>query len=135
MIHVYLLGIMANNKFPWGFCKIEVKCGERALQCEGRCTQWFHCRCVFGFEIRFLCQKRNGTVLVALVIYIYLSTGSMLLMFFTLTSRRIFQLQNLQLESSSIYDCCGHVPFAGLMSDKAASDILKDNQLSQYNTS
>jgi hypothetical protein len=51
MIHVYLLGIMANNKFPWGFCKIEVKCGERALQCEGRCTQWFHCRCVFGFEI------------------------------------------------------------------------------------
>ena len=37
-----------DDSFPCRFCTVD---GDKALQCEGRCTQWFHCRCIFGFEL------------------------------------------------------------------------------------
>ena len=36
-------------QYPCGRCKVEVKDGDQAIQCEGHCSAWFHCSC--GLEL------------------------------------------------------------------------------------
>ena len=64
-----------DDSFPCGFCTVDINDGDKALQCEGSCTQWFHCRCIFGFELtlahnikHYHCLKRNGGVQTAMEI-------------------------------------------------------------------
>lgn len=40
-----------NTQYPCGACKGTVGDKDKALQCEGACSQWFHCRCIFGMEL------------------------------------------------------------------------------------
>ncbi len=48
---------------------VNIKHEDKALQCEGKCNRWYHCRCIFGFELkaalsikRCLCLTTNGYV-------------------------------------------------------------------------
>ena len=44
--------VMADaESYPRGKCSVDIKHGDKALQCEGNCMQWFHCGCIFGFEL------------------------------------------------------------------------------------
>lgn len=41
-----------------GLCKLPVKNGNKALQCEGPCSFWFHCDCIFGCKINSTQYKK-----------------------------------------------------------------------------
>ena len=38
-------------QYPCGACKLEVKDGDHAIQCEGDCACWFQCTCGLGFNL------------------------------------------------------------------------------------
>ena len=38
------------TSYPCGACRKNVR-ENKALQCEGTCCQWFHCTCIFGYEL------------------------------------------------------------------------------------
>lgn len=39
------------GRYPCGACKREVKDDDKAVQCEGHCSAWFHCSCGLGLDL------------------------------------------------------------------------------------
>ncbi len=40
-----------SSSYPCGLCKLSVKESDKAMQCEGPCSCWFHCDCIFSRKI------------------------------------------------------------------------------------
>lgn len=38
-------------QYPCGICKLDVNDSDQAIQCEGYCASWFHCKCGLGFKL------------------------------------------------------------------------------------
>ena len=45
-------------QYPCGRCKLEVKDGDQAIQCEGHCSAWFHCSCGLGLNLTSVQYER-----------------------------------------------------------------------------
>ena len=51
-LHAYgTMAAVSTMSYLCGLCKLPVKHGDKALQCEGPCSFWFHCDCIFGRKI------------------------------------------------------------------------------------
>ena len=48
-------------QYPCGQCKLNVKDGDQAVQCEGPCSSWFHCSCGLGLNLTSAQYKRLTT--------------------------------------------------------------------------
>ena len=55
------MGLEMDVQYPCGGCKLEVKDGHQAVQCEGPCSSWFHCSCGLGLKLSSAQYKRLDT--------------------------------------------------------------------------
>ena len=87
--------------YPCGACQKNVGEKDKALQCEGTCSQWFHCTCIFGYELSTTQYRKIEASadawcvqIVAAIKLSLTSVRNLPLMFFTSISKKTFQRQN-----------------------------------------